>query len=284
VDLPIRPGDSASRIYKVEVLPATNEISWSTNKLRITPKAVGVKQFNIRVTASNGTTVSESFIYDALPESWSETLVAGVSPSAPAEAAVLKSIPGAQFMNPEFQTADARMLAFRKRLLISSGVFRSAEARNEVDRMLPLIQTVVVLGPQIANAGSGVQKEMEQMGLRSAALVTPGSGGEPQFSKFELNPTLDSNLAKSKKPIRLQGTLHADSMNVQTFYSGQSPVCKDAFLMESKSPGRLHPVAVQCTRKNGGFFLMAGFDFGDLVAEPEDAGLPAKWLKDWSVK
>jgi hypothetical protein len=29
---------------------------------------------------------------------------------------------------------------------------------------------------------------------------------------------------------------------------------------------------------------MAGFDFGDLVAEPEDAGLPAKWLKDWSGK
>ena len=285
VDLPIRPGDSSSRIYKVEILPATTDIAWSSNKLRITPSAVGVKQFSVRVTSSNGTTLSESFIYDSLPESWSETLVAGVSPSAPAEAAVLKAIANAQFMNPEFQVADARMLAFRKRLLISSGVFRSAEARNEIDRILPLIQTVVVLGSQVANGGAGIQKEMEDLGLRTGALVTPGSGGEPQFSKFELNPTVDSKIPDSKKPMRLKGTLHSDSLNVQAFYSGQSTACKDAFLLESKSPARLHPVAVQCTRKTGGgVFLMAGFDFGDLAAEPEEAGLPEKWLKDWSTQ
>lgn len=283
VDLPIRPGDSTSRIYKVEILPASSEVTWSNNKLRIVPSVVGMKQFSVRVTSSNGTAVSESFVYEVLPESWSETLIAGLSPSAPAEASMLKALSGAQFMNPEFQVADARMLAFRKRLVVSSSVFRSAEARNEVDRLSSRIPAVVVLGPQVANVGTGMQKEIDEMGLKFASLVAPGSGGEPPFAKFELNPTLESKIPDSKKPMRLQGTLHPDSVNVQSFYSGQSIACKDAFLLESKNPGKIHPVAVQCARKNnGGALLFAGFDFGDLLAEQEDAGLPEKWLKDWS--
>jgi hypothetical protein len=285
VDLPVRPGDSNSRIYKTEILPSTSEITWTSNKLRITPSTTGVKQFNLRVTSSNGTVVSESFIYEALPESWSDTLVAGLSPSAPAEAAILKAIPGAQFMNPEFQTADTRMLAFRKRLLVSSGVFRSLEARTEIDRMLALVQSVVVLGPKLADAGPVLRREMDDLALRTGSLIAPGTGGEPSFSGFELNPTLDAKIPDSKKPMRLKGTLHSDSAYVQAFYSGQSADCKDAFLFESRTPSRVYPVAVQCTRKAGGGFLMlAGFDFGDLLAETEDAGLPNQWLKDWSNK
>ncbi len=283
VPLAILDGDSgSSTLGKVEIRPSSSEISWSSGKLRVAPNTPGVRQFSVHAVSTKGVAVSESFVFEALPETWSDTLVLGTAPSDPSAAALLKIYSGAQFMNPEFQVADTRTMAFRKKLVVGAGALVTEAAQNEVDRISALVPTVVLQTTSVANVGKKLQDEMVALKLSLSSKVRPGTGGEPDFKDYELNPTSASGITDSKKPMRLSGTLNTDSKEIQTFYADQSGGCKDAFLLQAQKPSRLHPVAVQCQRAAGGWLLISGFEFGDLVAEKEDETLPVKWLKDWS--
>lgn len=281
INLPVSDAEGNSVEPTVEIQPASmqSQVKWNNGVLTVSPSASGLQQFSVVAQSSFGVKTNESFIVDALPSTWSETLVLAVSTNNAETSKSTKLFSGANVVNPELQALDEKTLALRTSVVVTSSVLASPAAVAVLEKAVGQIDNLYLMSPLLENLTGDLKTELNTLKVRTKGRFASLSTAALSDFKFEFNSAL--GLTAPSKDVQLAGALTSESASPLALeLSSVVSECKAAMSITNAAATEEYLMAVQCDRANGGKLIIAGFEWGDLKLDPSEATLSETWLKE----
>lgn len=279
VPVSIKDAEASEWVGEVNIFPESlrNEVSWKDGELVVATQTVGVKPFTLIAQSKYGVTRVEHFVVDALPASWSPTLLLGDSLSDAELGKTIGLFDRVQVANPVLQTLDTRMTTLRKTLVLTTSTLaKNKSALSQIENVAMNIPQVIVLSP-LANTFKGsLATEFSRLGLKFEGRMDALPSPVPALDTFVLKV---EGLIKPNEEIRLEGKLTSES-KAPAWMSITGNACKTLLSLEKSNPAVSYPVAVLCDRGDDRKILVSGFEWGDAALAPADAKILEKWIKE----
>jgi hypothetical protein len=278
IPLRIRDGAGGS-IAKVEIEPASlaSEVNWSSDEIVITPKNVGMQQFNLHATSSKGITKTEGFVFDALPWSWSPVVIVGDSASSPEVISTLALFDSAQLVNPDIQELTGKIIALRTTLVVTSSMMTEPSIVSQIEEAAPAFKNLVILTPLVDKFTGKIKTELTARGFSWEGRFKDLTDSPPALGEFNIET--GTMLTEPTKNVTLGGKLTAESANPMML-KNTSGASSRMLSVESRSITHKYSVAYTCSRTGGGKLIVSGIEWGDLVTESVDDKIAHQWMNE----
>ncbi len=277
-------GGSTEPTVTISPSNLASQIHWKNGELEIKTTSTGILTFRLDVL-SNVTQLktSEGFVLESFASTRPQTLLAALTKKDPESIAVQKALTQVDWIDPEFQILDSRVLADRKALVVTSEVLANEESYRSIWQAWSSVSTLVISAPNVADVGGPLKGWLED----SLAYF------DKSWTQLGLPPIQQVNLrfyASTKQlalagAVNLKGTFTPHSKDPMTFAlyplgSNCSPI------IMAEVQGKLPiPLALECVKKNQKLILL-GFEWGDLqFSGAQDEAAATKWLrKMWETE
>ena len=272
----------------VKLLPSSiqSEVSWHDNALEIAPQSEGMKQFQLSVSSPWGDTVSESFVFEAVPASSPSVLILG-DPLASAEPRkTLDLFANARILDPEFESLDGRTLAMTETLVLGTDLLAKPALVTSVAKGFAKVKTVfihsplakteplVTLLPQLISDWVGFRGRLGDEGLKPAPALD-------QLKFVNLSASTSSPIDLPFPDVRLGGKASGESPRPLVLENRNVGSC--ATILGLKVDGQAEPYSVttRCRGEYGAGFVVSGFEWSDIAAQKaEDQAAIKKWIAE----
>lgn len=280
IEVPVSEGS-------VKILPESiaHEVQWNDGVLTLNAASPGIKQFTVQATGRTGSVQAESFVFEALPASWSKTLILGEGLRNPEIATLLRAIPGAGVANPEIQELTAKMFALRETLIISTSGLQAPEQMAAIEEGAMSVKNVIITTPLWGTLSGRLAQEISQRGIRAQGRFADITGGSVSIGQYQIKPTTVSALSGSSSTIvRLTGKATSESASPLLMSVGVpvlgSPACSTLLNLEKQTGGASFQIAAECSRESGGKLIVSGFEWGDLDDSNPNVDVAVQWMKE----
>lgn len=258
---------------------STDQLSYVSGEVRITPALPGLKQVNLVATSAFGVVSVEPLSYEVLPSDWSSVLTLTDSPRDMESRTLLGVLPqGSALGSPAVHLLDERILSFRSQLVLGTSVLSDTDSRLEAETAIRQIKNVLVASPLAANVTADLARELAYLGVRPLGRLLDLKPTPPALADFRVLPTMSSNLAIPIGAVTLSGTLTSESANPLVWDISSSRACKVMVSLSSPSPLLELPLVIQCDRAGGGKLTLSGFEPGDVKAAASDLIKVKSWF------
>lgn len=271
-------GRSELRILSISAVSSDSDdvVSYSNPTLEITSTKPGIKALTINVVNSVGGVANSVFLYEVLPESWSENLVLASSSSTP-ELTMIESLWGnaSRIYNAGYNLND-RALAYRKTLTVGTHSLLLPDIQKDIEFYSANLKNVLITSPLLENLPESISAELKALGVR----LNGRAASNPTFKidDFEMLANLGDDLPAN--PVRLTGKLTAESFSPGIVSKTIQSRCTYIFsLYKDAVPAEEYVLGLTCNRKNGGKLVVLGFEWADLKFDEADASFSQKWFK-----
>lgn len=262
----------------VTVTPADQGISWKANQLLVEPTTTGQKVVVLTAKSPFGGAVSEGFLIEALPWSWSRNLILGESPTATEVTRMQTYFEDADVANSSLQLGDvnARALALRELLVIGTTGLTPKEVVDSVEQATTKVKDVVVLSPLIETVKGPLSTELKDLKIAFKSRVRT-------LADYTLE-TEGTILQKPADPIKLKGDLSAESKEPVPLDLSQVEAGKCEPILKLVKIGATPPeeliLSAKCQRKSQGTLVVSGVEWADIELGTSDKNLIKKWMSN----
>jgi hypothetical protein len=258
----------------VEPASMARVVSYANGALTVTPTATGIQQFSLKITSQFHQSTVEGFLFEALPSTWSDTVVlTGANPST--EAADLQAfLPRAEILSALYQLKDERSLKLRRTLIVTTSALATPNALPAIEAAGASVPNVLIVSPLAAMAGR-LTTELRNFGIDVRGRLT----GSP-LTDYTLLVESGSGYDMPRQAVTLAGAATSESSSPAILDLGRSTGCRRLFsLVKTGVPNT--PVGVTCKRSgaNAGSLTAVGFEFSDLVLSPTDRAVVGSWME-----
>jgi len=261
-------------------LSGSDEATWDGRSIVLRPRTPGLKQLLLTARTPDGRSSSETFLVQALPQSWSSILALGASLRDQDMPAFLQLFAGAQLFNPLMQDLDERMMALRTRLLLGTSALSDSVFKATALQLLSGLRDAVVASPLLGDLDGSFAAELARAGVQVSRLRSV-VGNAPSLNDMPMVVPPGSPLSTPTRFVKLGGTLTSASSNPAVFTLRADSSCKALLTLRlTTSDGdNFYPVLVSCRRASGGQLLLSGFEWGDLKpTSNDDSQIPSRWM------
>jgi hypothetical protein len=260
----------------VTITPAEEGISWAANQLSLELKTTGLKQFVLIAKSPFGGSVSEGFLVEALPWSWSKNLILGESPQAEEVKRMQGFVDEAGVANSALQLGEPRTLALRQLLMVGTTGLSPKEVVDSVEQAASKVKHVMILTPLVETLKGPVATELADLKVAFKSRVR-------NLADYKLEVT-GNTLQRPADAIKLKGDLSAESkepvpMDLSQVAAGMcEPLLK--LVNSAATPAEDLVVAAKCQRKSQGTLVVSGVEWADIELGSNDRGLMKKWMSN----
>lgn len=271
-------GNTNLRILSISAASSDTDdiVNYSNPYLEITSSKPGIKALTINVVNSVGGVANSVFLYEVLPESWSENLILAASSSAP-ELTMIESLWGnASRIYNAGHNLNERALAFRKTLTVGTHSLLLPDIQKDIEFYSANLKNVLITSPLLENLPEVITAELKSLGVR----LNGRAASNPTFdiNNFEILANL--NAEDPSSIVKLTGKLTAESFSPGIISKTIQSRCTNIFsLYKDAVPAEEYVIGLICNRRNGGKLVVLGFEWADLKFVEADAGMSQKWFK-----
>ncbi|MBT7608432.1 MAG: hypothetical protein HN576_01670 [Bacteriovoracaceae bacterium] len=275
----VRDGDDNSRsVTNVVIEPKEMQklVSFKYKNLVVKAYKPGLYQFNLRATSIYGIESVESFVFEVLPEKWSETIALVSNPRNLENIKTKGLFRSVDFINPDLQSLGRRTLSHRKTLFLGTDVLKNNDLIKNIEKLSQKMKNIIIMSPLIENLKNELKEEISKLGILQLGRFSDNVIGE--LSSFNFLIGRDVNLTHPKWKIRLSGTLTGQSFNPVLLKRKITSSCTEALSLGNEVTGMDYLTTLRCNRENGGYLLISSFEFGDFATHADDKDIPRNWL------
>jgi hypothetical protein len=279
VNIDVSDGDItplAAPNVTIEPEAMKKSISFNNGTLKIRSSKPGLQQFSIRATSDYGIESVESFVFEILPESWSEN-IALISNVREIENVKNKDMfDSLDFVNPDTQNLEGRALSHRKTLVLGTDVLKNEDLLTKIETLSVNIRNIVVMSPLIDKLTNELGTEISELGILKLGRFNLQVNNP--LSDFNFLLGRDIELTRPKWKMKLAGTLTAESHNPLLLKKKITSSCIEVLSLGNETTGMDYLTTAKCTRSNGGYLLLSSFEFADFATNVDDQDIPKNWL------
>ena len=120
--------------------------------------------------------------------------------------------------------------------------------------------------------------EIKKLGISSRGRFSDVLPTDQKLKDYYFLIGKDVDLKYPKRRIKLNGSLTDESSSPLLLNKRINSTCTSALSLGDDTTQLDHLVSVKCTRENGGYILINGFEFGDMKVSLDDKEIPKLWL------
>jgi len=281
VNLPLV--DLSGSASKVVIEPASmaSEVTWASNQLVMQFQQPGRKVFDVVATNKKGYSTRETFLVEVLPESWSPILVLGRSENDDEIIKLAGSFNSFQVRDPSIAELSERDLALRSTLVITTYVLSQPNIASVIDTAITRMGRgqIVITTPLLNQLSGRLDQEAKALGVVFGARF---KDEWPSDSLSDFYLKANSSLTAPDSQIKLMGSLTSESASPARITQYNRAYCQEKIALKSKLD-LTHTSTLVVACKGRGFLgsiMFAGVEWGDLLTDAVDVGIPKQWMKE----
>lgn len=274
IALPILDAENSKNKVSIKILPESmNEfVQYSNGSLKIKTKNEGIQQFSIVSTSMYDQSSSESFLFDALPKSWSSTVILGGYQPSLETKLLLNKLDKAELLSAAYQFDEAH-LRMRKNLIITTDALTIPNIGEKIISYRKYFKNIVISSPIVA-VSNELKTLIEKNNIElSQRLVQP-------VTQYSLTVDRSANIEDFKVPAGLSGKTTKESNSPQSFNLKNSS-CRILFHLQKV--GQNNDVGFSCVDGNQKITIL-GFELADIILSANDSEILKSWMNVWMTE
>ena len=276
--LTIGSGRNGLNILSVSALSSDkeDEVTINGGNVRILSQKPGLKSLNVSVMNSVGGIANEVFLYEVMPQSWSQNILIGANAPV-AEFEALEKVLGTS--NREYRggmNLDARALFQRRTVFAGTHSMMLPGAMDDLSFFAKNLSRVVIMTGALEKLPAEIVSELRAQNV----FIAGRSSTDADFNLQKVLVTPAARLGSPKDVVSLSGKLTSESKDPSLFAVLSSSSCEKIFtLVLPTAIPKEYVAGVSCRRANGGRLVVLGFEMADLAFTEQDAPMLEQWLK-----
>ena len=276
--LTIGSGRNGLNILSVSALSSDkeDEVTINGGNVRILSQKPGLKSLNVSVMNSVGGIANEVFLYEVMPQSWSQNILIGANAPV-AEFEALEKVLGTS--NREYRggmNLDARALFQRRTVFAGTHSMMLPGAMDDLSFFAKNLSRVVIMTGALEKLPAEIVSELRAQNV----FIAGRSSTDADFNLQKVLVTPAARLGSPKDVVSLSGKLTSESQDPSLFAVLSSSSCEKIFtLVLPTAIPKEYVAGVSCRRANGGRLVVLGFEMADLAFTEQDAPMLEQWLK-----
>lgn len=276
--LTIGAGRSGLNILSVSALSSDkgDEVSINGGNVRILSQKPGLKSLNVSVMNSVGGIANEVFLYEVMPQSWSQNILIGANAPVAEFEALEKVLAGSNREYRGGMNLDARALFMRRTVLAGTHSMMLPGAMDDLGFFAKNLNRVVIMSPALEKLPAEIVSELRAQNV----FIAGRSSTDADFNLSRVLVTPAARLGAPKDVVSLSGKLTSESKDPTLFAVLSASSCEKIFtLVLPTAIPKEYVAGVSCRRANGGRLVVLGFELADLAFTQQDASMLEQWIK-----
>lgn len=276
--LTIGAGRSGLNILSVSAISSdkADEVSINGGNVRILSQKPGLKSLNVSVMNSVGGMANEVFLYEVMPQSWSQNILIGANAPVAEFEALEKVLAGSNREYRGGMNLDARALFMRRTVFAGTHSMMLPGALDDLGFFAKNLNRVVIMSPALEKLPAEIVSELRAQNV----FIAGRSSTDADFNLSRVLVTPAARLGAPKDVVSLSGKLTSESKDPTLFAVLSASSCERIFtLVLPTAIPKEYVAGVSCRRANGGRLVVLGFELADLAFTEQDAPMLEQWIK-----
>lgn len=274
IPLPILDAETRTATASVKIMPESmaTVARWENGQLKVKPLVEGAQQFSVIATSIYNQSSVEGFIFEAFPAERSDTVILTDTTFPKEVTEAQRILGGGDILSSIFQL-DARNLALRKTLVITTTAMNNPQAVAQIEKFSDSVKTVVLSTPLLEKSRK-LSDEVKSLGLTIQSRLSTVAN-----QVFALNTAL--GLAPLNRAASLKGNLTSESGKPLPFGRAvlRAQKCQDFLDLQRAGSNTENRLGALCERANGGTLVVLGFEIGDMALSDADTAVVKSWFE-----